>query len=204
MHGPDLTRLACDNATAKLPGLPVEAVVEVDGADKVALPRECDELVRLGQRGCKRLLADDVLASFERTLDVLVVEMVGRGHVDDVDRRVAEQRFEVVVRRGQCGSERLVACMLGRGTDDAGDMHSETRQGVGVDGGHETRPDDRRRHVAEARRPQLSSLCSARHPTPRSASPRAASTLAPTTPASVPSSLITIGRLRVASGRERR
>ena len=96
---PDLAQLACADARARLLHDRVEADVEVRAVDEARLLGALEKLRRLlgGQR--ERLLADDVLAGFERRQHLRVVEVVRRREVHDVDLLVGEHGLVRLVDR---------------------------------------------------------------------------------------------------------
>ena len=69
----------------------IPADVEVDGVDEAGSRREVHELPRLGRGQRERLLAHHVAIGGEDLLDLGVVQLVGRGDVDDLDCVVGEQ-----------------------------------------------------------------------------------------------------------------
>ena len=76
----------------------VEADVEVDGVDHARSGRQGEELGRVRGGHRERLLADDVPAAGEDRGGLLHVEVVGRGDVDDVHRRVGQEGVERGIR----------------------------------------------------------------------------------------------------------
>ena len=79
----------------------VEAQVVVDGVHPTTAVSDPKEVGRLGRGHGEGLLADDVLARFERGLCLLVVEVVRRGDVDDLDPPVVEHGLEALIRGRQ-------------------------------------------------------------------------------------------------------
>src|SRR5258706_16055163 len=86
-----------------------------------------------------------------------MVEVVGRGDVHDVDARVGEHRLVALVRLRQRVGARLLAHALGRGADDAGDLHPQPPQGLDMDQADEPGPHDRRPYLAGVRHAVLPS-----------------------------------------------
>ena len=127
----------------------VVADVEVRGVDQPGLGGEGDQLARLGRRHRQRLLADDVATGGEDGLRLREVEVVGRGDVDRVDRRVVEERLERVVRARD--AERLGP---GRATfrgaaEHATDPDADAAQGLDMDRADEARADHGRADIGD-------------------------------------------------------
>ena len=77
---------------------------------------------------------------------VLVVQMIGRGDVHDIDARVVEHRLEAAIGLGQANLCRPRGGPLARGSDHAMHLHAQTAQRFDVDGAdkpgpHHSRPD---------------------------------------------------------------
>ena len=84
-------------------GLPqhrVVAEVEARSVDNAGALGLGDELASLGDRHGERLLANDVLARLEEGLDVLKVQVVWAGDVNDVDGTVVTKGVEAVIDMG--------------------------------------------------------------------------------------------------------
>ena len=127
----------------------VVADVEVGGVDQAGRGGEGDQLARLRRRHRQRLLADDVAAGGEDGLRLRQVEVVGRGDVDRVDRRVVEERLERGVRARD--AERLGP---GRATfrgaaEHAADPDADAAQGFDVDRADEARADHGRADIGD-------------------------------------------------------
>jgi hypothetical protein len=86
-----------------------------------------------------------VLARRERLLHLLVVEVVRRRQVDDVDSLVGEERLVALVR----GSQPLGSGPLLRRADHARHLDAEPTQRVDVDDADEAGPDDPRPELAD-------------------------------------------------------
>jgi hypothetical protein len=98
----------------------------------------------------QRLLAHDVLAGLERGQRLFDVEVVGRRHVDDVDRVVCEE-----IRQGRVGQSntegiRPLATATGRRAEDAAHVDADPAQGLDMNRADEAGPDDRGADVREA------------------------------------------------------
>ena len=134
---PDATMARCLMAQG------VEADVEAHGIDETAAIGSGDEV-----GGCCRveregLLADHVLPGFEGRPHLWRMEVVGRGDVHDIDRRIGEQRREVVVDPRQVGRFGL-RCRepLSARSDDTDDVDAEPTQRLHVGNANEADSDD--------------------------------------------------------------
>ena len=92
----------------------VEADVEVDRVDEAARVGQRDELRGLRRGHRQRLLADDVAARGQDLPDLRVVELVGRGDVDDLDRVVREHFVQAGVGLRQAELRRALRSELRR------------------------------------------------------------------------------------------
>ena len=82
-----------------------EPVLKRHKADRPVARQRCGDLVRLGHGGHQRLVAIDVLAVGDGREQGILVEIVGRADVDDVDRRVLGHR--AVIDGRHVGADRL-------------------------------------------------------------------------------------------------
>ena len=158
-HQPDVAEAARGDELAHVLVQRIEADVEVDRVDEAAPGGELDELCRIGRRHRQRLLADDVPPGLEDLARLRHVEVVGRGDVDDLDRRVVEQGLERGV--GAVDAERPGALLAAfrRAAEDAADLHADPAQLLDVDGADEARADDGRADVGD---PPHAPTCSLR------------------------------------------
>ena len=129
--------------------LGIEPLVEVDRVDEPAGVREIEQLARLRARHGERLLAHDVLAGGERGPDLLVMQVVGRREVDDVDALVGEHRLKARVGVGQVLGARLRGRALRGRAHDPGDFDAEPPQRLDMHDADEARPRDRCANVPE-------------------------------------------------------
>ena len=134
---PDAAEHAVAHECSRVVDHRVEADVEVGAVHATARAGELEQLAGLVARRGEGLLADDVLARCEDGFDLRVMQVVRRGHVDDVDV-VGEKRVEALVR----GCERLGARALRRRADDAPHLDAEAAEGVDVERGDESRAHD--------------------------------------------------------------
>ena len=127
----------------------VVADVEVRGVDQPGRGGQGDQLARLRRRHRQRLLADDVLARGEDGLGLRQMQIIGRGDMDGVDRRVVEQGLERRV--GARDAERLGpgrAAFRGA-AEHAADLDADAAQGFDVDRADEARADHGRADVGD-------------------------------------------------------
>ena len=106
---------------------------------------ELDEALRRGRVQGDRLLEDEVLAGFKGGSRELDVGPVRGAHVDDIDRRVVEERADVC--RRVCHSERRRPrpCPLPIRAGDRDDLPvAAPADGIDVEWPDESGPDDRR------------------------------------------------------------
>ena len=80
---------------------------------------------------------------------LLDVEVVRRGHMDDVDGRVCEDRFEGWIGARDAERLRLGLAMFRRDFEDAAHLDADPPQLLYVDGADETRADNGRADVGE-------------------------------------------------------
>ena len=148
-HQPDVTERPGRHG---LPGVLVERVVadvEVRRVDQAGRGREFDESGGPVGGHPQRLLAHDVAARGEDRPGLRDMEVVGGGHMDDLDRRVREQVVEGVVGAGH--SERGGALRATRrgAAQDTTDIHADAPERLHVDGPDEARADDGRADVGD-------------------------------------------------------
>ena len=141
-HQPDIADIASRHDLVGMLVQRVEADVEVHRVHHAAGRGKPRELAGLRSGHCQRLLADDVLAGRDDRLCLGDVEIVGRRHVDDVDRGIVEQRLEgrICVRHAERRRPRLAA--LRRAAEDAAHLDADTPQGFDMNRADEARPDD--------------------------------------------------------------
>ena len=96
----------------------------------------------------QRLLAQDVLARFDRFGRHAEMAGVGRADVDGVDRGIGEHRAVVGLGPVYAEGGREGTSLVEAAAGDGGDVDSpQTAQRVAVDPAHEPGPDDRRAHA---------------------------------------------------------
>ncbi len=141
-HEADVAELAGGDHLADVLVERVEPDVEVHGVHEAALRRDLDKLRRLGGRHRQRLLADDVPAGGQDLLRLGDVEVVGRGDVDDLDRRILEDGVERRV--GVTDAEGLgtLCAALRRAAEHAADLDADAPQLLDVDRADEAGADD--------------------------------------------------------------
>ena len=121
--------------------LRVVAQVEADGMDDAGVLGQGEQLRRLPRPDAERLLTHDVPAGSDHLAHVRAVQVVGAGHVDDLDRRIGQQRVDAVEDRRQWTGRRLRPGSLRRRADDAHHVEAEPAQRLGVGDAHEPRAD---------------------------------------------------------------
>jgi hypothetical protein len=116
----------------------------------VSSPASSDRRLGAADIDGERLLADDVTACSERPLCQILVQMVGRAHVDDVHRLVRQQVLEALVRLLCAELGRGGARALGRRREDTDHGARRCPHGMGMDRSDEAGAGDRRveRHGA--------------------------------------------------------
>ena len=128
----------------------VEAQVEVGGVDEPAplAPRRSRSADSAGVMA-SGFSHTTCLPAREGGLRVLVMKVIRRGDVDDVDARVVEHRLEALVGRRQAdllGARR--GALVAR-TDDAVHLDAQPPQRLDVDGADEAGADDGGADLAE-------------------------------------------------------
>ena len=125
-----LADVAARNREARLLDQRVAAIVERHRMDDAGLGRGLEQLLGFRRGHRQRLVRDDVLALGDRRRIDRIVQIVGRGVVNDLDLGVVQQRFITAVRLARAERLRLG---FGRGLAAAGHRHHV----------HEPEPPDR-------------------------------------------------------------
>ena len=103
----------------------------------------------LGRGHRQRLLADHVPAGGEDRLRLGDVEIVRRGDVDDLDRRVLQEGLERRVGARHAQGVGAGRAALGRAAEHAAHLDADAAQLLDVDGPDEARADDRGADVGD-------------------------------------------------------
>ena len=107
----------------------------------------------------QRLLADDVPAGRQDLLRLGDVEVVRRGDVDDLDRRVVEERIERWVGARHAKRLRPGIAAFRRAAEDAPNLDADPAQRLDVDRADEARADDGRADVGDPPHALLTHSC---------------------------------------------
>jgi hypothetical protein len=121
----------------------IAAVVECDRGDNAGTAGLVDELLRLRGIHRQRLVGDDMLALCQRCGGDLVMQVVGRGVVDDLHIRIVNQRLIAAVSLPCAERLRLLLprCLVAAGNGDDID-EAETSDGIDMMRADEPRTDE--------------------------------------------------------------
>ncbi len=100
--------VAAGNRQPRLLNQRIAAIVERDGGDDAGAPSFLDQPLRLGGRHGQRLVRDDVLPFRQGRRRHLIVQVVWRGVVDDLDVGIVDQRLVAAVSAPCTERRRLV------------------------------------------------------------------------------------------------
>ena len=134
---------AAGEPRARLAHHRVEAVDERDRGHDAGARGELDELGCRRRGGGERLLADHVLAGFDRAPRQVGMQVVGRADVDDVDGRIDRERLGAVEHAGDVERRGGRARAGGVSPRDAGDLGAGPPRSADVDRTDEADSGDR-------------------------------------------------------------